>query len=150
MAAFRGVQRQRSLISRLHLRYDGIDAIVRLAGFTQIRLAATGRAIIRQSHHIEVHADTILGWIDDKRDLTLAEIRDRLAQEGHHVSITAIWRLLKRHDYTVKKKTAHADEQEREDVKAARYAWFEGQDDLDPARLFFLPGCSFCLAVLSG
>jgi transposase len=58
----------------------------------------------RHSHHIEVHAGTILGWIDDKRDLTLAEIRDRLAQEGHRFSITAIWRLLKRHDYTVKKR----------------------------------------------
>ena len=58
----------------------------------------------RHSHKIEVHADTILGWIDDKRDLTLSEIQDRLAQEGHHFSTTAIWRLLKRHDYTVKKR----------------------------------------------
>jgi transposase len=36
----------------------------------------------------------------------------------------------------VQKKTAHAAEQEREDV--AREAWFEAQIDLDPARLIFI------------
>jgi hypothetical protein len=38
----------------------------------------------------------------------------------------------------VQKKTAHATEQQRFDVKAAREAWFEGQLDLDPARLIFI------------
>jgi transposase len=38
----------------------------------------------------------------------------------------------------IQKKTAHAAEQDRPDVKAAREAWFEGQLDLDPARLVFL------------
>ncbi|VAW19061.1 Mobile element protein [hydrothermal vent metagenome] len=38
----------------------------------------------------------------------------------------------------VQKKTAHAAEQEREDVKAASEAWFEGQLDLDPAKLIFI------------
>jgi hypothetical protein len=34
----------------------------------------------------------------------------------------------------VQKKTAHAAEQQRCDVKAAREAWIEGQLDLDPER----------------
>jgi hypothetical protein len=34
-----------------------------------------------------------------------------------------------------KKKTGHASEEEREDVAAAREAWFEGQLDLDPLKL---------------
>jgi transposase len=38
----------------------------------------------------------------------------------------------------VQKKTAHAAEQQRFDVKAARGAWFESQLDLDPARLIFI------------
>jgi transposase len=38
----------------------------------------------------------------------------------------------------VQKKTAHAAEQERDDVKAARQAWFDGQLDLDPERLVFI------------
>ena len=36
------------------------------------------------------------------------------------------------------KKTAHASEQERADVKAAREAWLESQADLDPERLIFI------------
>lgn len=58
----------------------------------------------RYSHHIEVHADKILSWIDERRDLTLAEIQARLARESYTFSLSAIWRLLKRHDYTVKKR----------------------------------------------
>jgi transposase len=42
---------------------------------------------------------------------------------------------------TRSKKTAHASEQERDDVKAAREAWFEGQDNLDIGRLFFIDEC---------
>ncbi len=38
----------------------------------------------------------------------------------------------------VQKKTAHASEQERDDVAARRLAWFEAQPDLDPARLVFI------------
>ena len=38
----------------------------------------------------------------------------------------------------VQKKTAHASEQQRADVLRRRRAWFEGQLDLDPARLIFI------------
>jgi transposase len=38
----------------------------------------------------------------------------------------------------MEKKTAHASEQQREDVLAERQAWFEGQLDLDPRRLIFI------------
>ena len=36
------------------------------------------------------------------------------------------------------KKRAQATEQDRPDVLKQRHAWFEGQPDLDPARLVFL------------
>jgi transposase len=36
------------------------------------------------------------------------------------------------------KKTAHAGEQDRPDVLKRRRAWFDGQPDLDPARLIFI------------
>jgi transposase len=50
------------------------------------------------------------------------------------------------------KKTAHASEQERTDVKAARENWFGGQDDLDPKRLIFIDesGLSTKMARLRG
>ncbi len=46
----------------------------------------------------------------------------------------ALFRQARHH---IQKKTAHASEQQRGDVKAARQAWFDGQLDLDPARLVF-------------
>lgn len=36
------------------------------------------------------------------------------------------------------KKTGHAEEQEREDVAAARLAWFAEQPDFDPTKLIFV------------
>lgn len=38
----------------------------------------------------------------------------------------------------VQKKTAQALEQERPDILKRRRDWFEGQDDLDPAKLVFI------------
>ena len=58
----------------------------------------------RHSHRVEAHAARVLGWIDAQRDLTLVEIADRLAEEGHEFAPATIWRLLDRHNYTVKKR----------------------------------------------
>jgi transposase len=44
-------------------------------------------------------------------------------------------RLFVRRDFTRKKRTGHAIEQDRPDVLARRRAWFAGQVDMDPARL---------------
>src|SRR5215207_7409557 len=38
----------------------------------------------------------------------------------------------------LEKKTAHAAEQDRPDLRNRREAWFEGQLDLDPERLIFI------------
>jgi transposase len=56
------------------------------------------------SYRAEAHATRVLAWIDEQRDLTLVEIRDRLAEEGHVFAPATIWRLLDRHDYTLKKR----------------------------------------------
>jgi len=56
------------------------------------------------SYRAEAHAARILEWIDEQRDLTLEEIRNRLAKDGHVFALSTIWRLLDRHDYTVKKR----------------------------------------------
>ena len=58
----------------------------------------------RHSHRAEAHASKVLGWIDEQRDLTLVEIAARLADEGHVFAPATIWRLLDRHNYTVKKR----------------------------------------------
>src|SRR3974390_470262 len=93
----------------------------------------------RRSQRIEAHAAVILGEIKTKPDTTIMELRDKL-RERHGLSFGygTVWRFLARHRITRKKKTGHASEQEREDVEAAREAWFEGQLDLDPLKLVFL------------
>ena len=58
----------------------------------------------RTSHRVETHAAKVLGWIDEQRDLTLVEIANRLAEEGDLFAPATIWRLLDRHNYTVKKR----------------------------------------------
>jgi transposase len=58
----------------------------------------------RTSHHVEAHASKIIGWIGENKDITIKEIRKKLAEEGHCFSHGAVWRLLDRHGYTFKKR----------------------------------------------
>ena len=62
---------------------------------------------------------------------TLAELRERLKERRVSAGIEAPA------DHA-QKKTAHAAEQQRSDVKVARTAWFDGQLDLDPEKLIFI------------
>jgi transposase len=93
----------------------------------------------RRSQRIEAHAAFILEEIKTRPDTTIMELRDKI-RERHGVSFGygTVWRFLARHRITRKKKTAHASEQERDDVEASREAWFEGQLDLDPTKLVFI------------
>ena len=65
--------------------------------------------------------------------------------------IGTLWRFFAARAITFKK-TAHAAEQDRADVVAAREAWFAGHLDLDPARLVFIDetGLSTKMARLRG
>ena len=51
---------------------------------------------------------------------------------------STLWRFFARRGDHAKKKTAHAAEQDRPDILRRRWDWFEGQLDLDPARLVFI------------
>lgn len=58
----------------------------------------------RLSHKVEVHASMVLSWIDEQPDMTIPELRNRLADHGYNFAVSTIWRLIKRHNYTVKKR----------------------------------------------
>ncbi len=89
---------------------------------------------------LDAYEEFLLGLIEDEPDITLEEIRGRLAdQHGVSAGIGTLWRFFDARGINYKKKTGHACEQDREDVHAARLAWFEGQPDLDPERLIFIP-----------
>ncbi len=81
---------------------------------------------------------TFCELVEEQPDITLVEIGERLIVER---SISAVpsttWLFFERRGIPFKK-TAHATEQEREDVMVAREAWFNGQIDLAPECRTFL------------
>jgi transposase len=123
-------------------RFDiGVSTAVRWAkrALTAESVAPQPMGGDRRSHRIEAEADFILGEIEAEPRVTIEELREKLKSlNGMSFGYGTVWRFLARHGITRKKTTAHAAEQEREDVAAAREAWFEGQLDLDPTKLVFL------------
>ena len=60
-----------------------------------------------RSHRIEAHAGEVLALIDERPDMTLAEIVTHLYERhGLKVAQSTIWRLLDRHGMTFKKNRA--------------------------------------------
>jgi transposase len=87
---------------------------------------------------LDAHKAWLLDLIVAEPDLTLQEIRGRLRARGIEVGASSVWRFCDRHDITFKKKSLHAAEQEREDVRTARAGWKEVQPQLDPTKLVFI------------
>ena len=60
----------------------------------------------RWSHVTEAHASRILAILDETADITLTELKIRLAETGGTVSISALSRFFRRHGITRKKRPA--------------------------------------------
>jgi transposase len=58
----------------------------------------------RRSKRIEAHRAFILKAVENRKDITLAELQERLARRGARFGIGTIWRFFDRHDITVKKR----------------------------------------------
>ena len=58
----------------------------------------------RLSQRTEAHADLIHAALAEVPDLTLSELKARLAQTGAQVSVAALWRFCRRHKITRKKR----------------------------------------------
>ncbi|KQY08922.1 transposase [Rhizobium sp. Root1334] len=58
----------------------------------------------RRSKHIDAHAATILALYETTPDITLAEIKVRLAESGIRAGIGTLWRFFDRHGITRKKR----------------------------------------------
>lgn len=86
---------------------------------------------------LDIHAEWLLELIAAEPDLTLQEIRGRLRACGVFVSASSVWRFFDRHHITFKK-SLHAAEQERNDVRAARTKWKREQPQLDAKKLIFI------------
>lgn len=57
----------------------------------------------RRSGRIKAHADVILAAVAKQPDITLAELRERLAGHGVGVCIATLWRFFARRKITLKK-----------------------------------------------
>ncbi len=58
----------------------------------------------RLSRRTETHADLIHGALVEVPDISLPELKARLAGQGAPVSVAALWRFFKRHKITRKKR----------------------------------------------
>ena len=87
---------------------------------------------------LAAHAERVRDLLVAEPDLTIAELRSRLAAEGIDDEPGGDQPVPQRRRPDAKKKTQHAAEQERPDVAAARAAWRMRQPALSPERLVFL------------
>lgn len=61
----------------------------------------------RRSHRIEAHAVLILRVVEERADITLAELADHVrAETGARFAIGTLWRFFRRRGMTVKKRRA--------------------------------------------
>lgn len=58
----------------------------------------------RRSARIDAHAGFIIAEVEVKPDITLAELKARLAERGVLVAISTLWRFFDRHRITLKKR----------------------------------------------
>jgi transposase len=58
----------------------------------------------RLSHKTEAHAGLIHAALEEVPDITLPELKARLAKQGAQVSVAALWRFCHRHKLTRKKR----------------------------------------------
>src|SRR3954471_7564483 len=58
----------------------------------------------RLSGRTEAHADLIHAALAEVPDITLPELKARLAEQGAQVSVSALWRFCRRHQITRKKR----------------------------------------------
>jgi len=56
------------------------------------------------SRRTEAHAALIHAALAETSDITLPELKEKLAVQGAHVSVAALWRFCKRHKITRKKR----------------------------------------------
>jgi hypothetical protein len=116
----------RALLSE-RVERDPLGAGLRRSEATPAQAAGRGAALASQGGACHL----IQAALDDIPDITLPELKARLASQGSHVSVAALWPFCRRYSIT-RKKTAHATEQSRPDILKQRERWFQEQLDLKP------------------
>ncbi|WP_284283606.1 IS630 family transposase [Mesorhizobium amorphae] len=131
----------------------GVSSAIRWIARAKIGELAPRPQGRRRASSLDAHEAFIVGLIEERKDITLNEMVERLvAEQSVRISRSALSAWLRGHGWTFKKKSAHALEQDRPDILKRRRDWFDGQLDLDPAKLVFIDetGLSTKMARLRG
>ncbi|HET9961919.1 MAG TPA: IS630 family transposase [Nitrospiraceae bacterium] len=131
----------------------GVSSAIRWIARARIGELAPRPQGRRRASRLDAHEAFIVGMIEERRDITLNEMVERLlAEQSVTISRSALSAWLRGRGWTGEKKTAHALEQDRPDILKRRRDWFDGQLDLDPAKLVFIDetGLSTKMARLRG
>lgn len=125
---------RRQIAKRFSVDVSGITRLLQLrrqTGSIEPRPRVGGKAPALDQGALE----RLRGLIKDDPDATLRQLQDRLGVGG---SLMIVFRGLKALGITRKKKTRHADERDRPDVKKARQAFREEVKPLETGRLVFV------------
>ena len=111
------------------------------------RVKATGSAAPKKiggyrKHKLEADDTRVQELVRATPNATLAELVEALGREGIATSITGLDRCFRRIGWRFRK-TLHASEQNRPDVKAARETWRAEQHSLDVDHLLFVDESGF-------
>ncbi|MER9616421.1 IS630 family transposase [Mesorhizobium sp. M0207] len=131
----------------------GVSSAIRWIARAKIGELAPRPQGRRRASSLDAHEAFIVGLIEERKDITLNEMVERLvAEQSVRISRSALSAWLRGHGWTFKKKSAHALEQGRLDILKRRRDLFDGQLDLDPAKLVFIDetGLSTKMARLRG
>ncbi|ESZ53671.1 transposase [Mesorhizobium sp. L103C131B0] len=117
----------------------GVSSAIRWIARAKIGELAPRPQGRRRASSLDAHEAFIVGLIKERKDITLNEMVERLvAEQSVRISRSALRAWLRGHGWTFRKKSAHALEQDRPDILKRRRDWFDGQLDLDPAKLVFI------------
>ena len=76
-------------------------------------------------------------WLEQEPGLSLAELCERLVEQGISIKIGALWHQLNKWNLTFEK-TLHASAQEREDVQRARSAGRQAPPTMEVEKVVFI------------
>ncbi|MCA0048305.1 IS630 family transposase [Mesorhizobium sp. B283B1A] len=116
----------------------GVSSAIRWIARAKIGELAPRPQGRRRASSLNAHEAFIVGLIEERKDITLNEMVERLVAAVSADQPQRLERLASRSRLDIQKKSAHALEQGRLDILKRRRDWFDGQLDLDPAKLVFI------------
>ena len=117
----------------------GVSSAIRWIARAKIGERSPRRQSRRRASSLDAHEAFVVGLIEEHKDITLNEMVARLEREQLvRISRSSLSAWLGRRGWTNKKRTAHALEQDCPDILKRRRDWFDGQLDLDSAKLVFI------------